>query len=403
MNNWKIKIATIWFGQAVSLLSSSIMQMALIWYITANSGSATLLSFAAIIAYLPQAILGPFAGAIVDRFNKKYILIFSDMFIALVSLSLGLFAMFGDLPYWSIILVLGLRSLGTAFHDSASKTIITMFVPQDKLAQAAGFNQAFDSISMLLSPGLAMWLYGALPLSSIILIDVFGATIAIILLFCVKFPQQNLSKAKMHFTSLLSEVKDGINVIRSYPHLITLFVTGMFYILLYAPIGVLYPHITMVYFGGDTTQAGFVEILFSSGSLVGALLLGVIGGKINKTLGLALSMIAYGIGVFVSGSLDPELYIVFAIMSFFTGVTTPIYHGIVRVIIQTTVPENYLGRVFAVSRSSTLLAMPIGLAVAGPIGDTIGVNILFMALGGLSVVLALIFLKNYTKATKIHS
>ncbi len=401
MKHWKVKISTIWFGQAISLLSSSIMQMALIWYITMQSGSATYLSLAAIMAYLPQALLGPFAGAIVDRFNKKYILIFSDLFISAVSLFLGIFAFLGDLPLWMIILVLAFRSIGTAFHDSASKTIISMFVPQDKLANAAGFNQAFDSVSMLLSPGLAIWLYEFQPLWIIILMDVAGAFLAALLLLCVKFPKQNIQKANLHIKSLTKEVKDGLDIIRKYKGITALLLTGMLYILLYAPVGVLYPHITMVYFNGSTAEAGFVEIIFSLGSLIGALLLGVLGSKISKSLGLIGSMTAYGAGVFISGCLNPDAYLTFVILSFFIGISVPFYHGIVRVIIQLTIPEDYLGRVFAVSRSSTLLAMPVGLAIAGPVADFLGANVLYMILGGLAVILALV-LRNLNGYKNLH-
>ncbi len=389
--HWKRHILIIWLGQAVSLLTSSVMQMSIIWYVTIETGSAAMLSFAAIIAFLPQALLGLFAGVLIDRLNKKAILIAADCFLALTSIALALAAMFGTLPLWLIFVMLGIRSVGIAFHEPTAQAIIPLFVPQAQLTQAAGLSQGFDAICMLLSPGLALVLYEYWSLPSILLLDVAGAVIAVLLLLFVHFPKREKAKKEpLKPIHLISDTRDGIREMRRYPGILSLVIIGMVYIAIYAPIGVLYPHMTMVYFGGSTAQSGFVEMVFSAGSLLGALLMGLLGARLSKRVGLVGSIFCYGVGVLSSGLLPPSGFAAFAALSFATGLTIPFYHGMTRAIFQLVIPEGYLGRVFALSESSTLLVMPIGLLVGGAVADVLGANVLFMIQGVLAMLLALV-------------
>ncbi len=387
--NWKRDIVTIWVGQSVSLLTSSVMQMSLIWYLTATTGSALVLTFATIAGYMPYAFMGTFAGVFIDRFDKKKILIFADLFIALISIVLAVSALMGELHVWIILVALVFRSIGMAFHEPTAQALMPLFVPQKNLAQASGFVQAFDSISMLLSPSIAILLYEIWDLHFVLAIDAVGASIAIVLLLFIKFPKQKIVSAKEKPIKLLEETKEGIKVIRSYEGIFALVIIGVIYTIIYSPIGSLYPHITMVYFGGSTAQSGFVEIIFSSGSLLGALVLGVLGAKLPKSFGLIGSIFLYGLGVFLTGSLSPDGYWIFVVLSFIVGFSIPFYHGIVRTIFQTNIKEEFLGRAFALSQSARRLAMPIGLLLGGVFSDVFGVNIIYMIAGLSAMVLAL--------------
>jgi DHA3 family macrolide efflux protein-like MFS transporter len=90
MGNWKARFFPIWVGQQFSLFGSAIAQFALVWWLTQKTGSATVLATASLVAILPQILLGPFAGALVDRWNRKRVMIIADSFIALVSFILAL-------------------------------------------------------------------------------------------------------------------------------------------------------------------------------------------------------------------------------------------------------------------------------------------------------------------------
>lgn len=390
--NWKYKILSIWTGQFISLLTSSILQMAIIWYITLKTQSAIMLTLSTLSAFLPQALLGSFVGPFIDRHTKKNIIIYADMLIALASLALGLFALSGNLPMPLIFIVLAIRSLGNSFHEPAAQSLTPLLVPKEKLTIYAGYAQAFDSLCFLLSPSLAILLYNSFDISFIIFLDIIGACLAILIILFIKLPTEHLSIPTRQ-TNILKETKHTFIFLKTQEGILPLILLGTLYSALYSPVGSLYPHMTIVYFNASTTQSGFVEFLFSSGSLLGALILGKIATKLPKLKGIACSIFIYGLGIFIAGLLLPNMYIIFAILSFFIGTTTPFYHGIHRAILQTTIPHEYHGRTFAISQSSKRLGMPIGLLFGGIFADYIGIQYLFISAGLATIILAIIVLK----------
>ena len=138
---WKKRYFTMLFGQAISLISSGILQMSIIFYLTAKTNSAMVLAIGTLIGFLPQAVLGPFAGAFVDRHSRKSIMIWADLLIAITGGVLAVVAIFMELPVWLIMLVLLVRSIGTAFHSPASSAVTPLIVPQEQLTKCVGYTQ----------------------------------------------------------------------------------------------------------------------------------------------------------------------------------------------------------------------------------------------------------------------
>lgn len=142
MITWKRQFAVIWTGQAISIFTSSIIQMAIIWYLTDKTKSATILSLATLAGFLPQAVLGPFIGVLIDRYDRKKIMILADLSIAFVTFILVIVGWFGALPIWIIMTVLFWRSIGTAFHAPSLQAITPMIVPKEYLTNCAGYTQS---------------------------------------------------------------------------------------------------------------------------------------------------------------------------------------------------------------------------------------------------------------------
>ena len=167
---WKRQFAAVWLGQAVSILTSSISQYALIWDLTARTGSAAVLSLASMAALLPQGVFSLFTGAVADRFDRRKIMALADGAIGLVSLALvaGWFLL-GELPIPVIMATLALRSVGSAFHSPCLQAVTPLIVPREKLSKCAGLSQGVQTLSLLLSPALAAVLFAAVPLSLITL------------------------------------------------------------------------------------------------------------------------------------------------------------------------------------------------------------------------------------------
>lgn len=378
--SWKKKIAIVWLGQSISLLTSSVLQICLIWYLTFRTQSASIVTVATLAGFLPQALLGPLVGAVIDRFPKKTVIILADLAIAVSSLILAYFTAQGELPVSLILLMLVFRSLGTAFHEPTVQAITPLLVPKEKLTQYAGFAQAFETISMLISPALSMVLYEYWNLEFIILLDVLGAVLAVCCLLCVAVPKEE-PKMQQEKMNVWGETKEGLRLMGEIPGIYSLMLIGFLYTMLYSPVGSLYPHVTMVYFGGTTKESAFVEVVFSLGTLLGALLLGKFGHILPKQLGLFGSIFGYGLGAFAIGSLPQGGFQIFVGISFCMGATIPFYHGISRAIYQLKIPQEYLGRAFALAQSFRRLGMPIGLLLGGQFADGIGVEVLYQFAG----------------------
>jgi len=149
MNTWKLRFAILWSGQAISFLTSTVMQMALIWHLAMTTGSAGILALASLAGFAPMALLGMFAGALVDRWNRKLVMIGADAYLALVALGLGLATLAGDLPVWLVVTVIAVRSVGTAFHTPAISAVTPLLVPEEHLAKAAGYTQTVQSVGFI--------------------------------------------------------------------------------------------------------------------------------------------------------------------------------------------------------------------------------------------------------------
>jgi DHA3 family macrolide efflux protein-like MFS transporter len=391
MENWKYKFIRLGIGQAVSILTSSILQIAIVWYLTQRTGSPAIVTISTLSGYLPRAVLGMFTGAFIDRYDRKKIIILSDLGIALAALLMAAVALWTDIPIWLILLVLCIRSIGAAFHTPSLNAIIPSIVPKDQLARCAGFLQGFESVSMIMSPALAAMLFGVWDLSAIVLMDVFGAGIAIFMILFTRFPS-NVREDAAEKVHILQDTKDGIAILRREKGMMAILTISSLYAFIYFPIGSMYPLITMAYFGGSVGDSSVVEILFSGGTLLGALLLGWVGNKLHKVAAIAASIGIYGFGAMFTGLLPPDGMRPFMILSACMGVTIPFFYGLRTAIFQSRIPSEYLGRVLSLAYSVSLFAAPLGLLLGGGFSEVAGVQHCFFICGVLAICLALVML-----------
>jgi MFS transporter, DHA3 family, macrolide efflux protein len=389
-SKWKHKFYTIWIGQTVSLITSAILQMAIIFYLTEETGSAMVLSIASLIGFLPYALLGPIIGVFVDRYDKKKIMIIADLMIAASGAILAIIALYIELPVWMILIVLFIRSVGTAFHSPALNAIVPLLVPEEQLTKCAGLNQASQSISYIVSPAIAAALYALWKLNEIILIDVIGAVLASLTVFFVKLPKLSLIK-ESHGYNMIKEMKEGFAVIKKYKGLFALLIIGTLYMLVYMPINALYPLISFDYFNGTPMHVSITEIAFASGMLVGGLVLGVISNYKNRVFLITSSISMMGISLTIAGLLPPNAFSIFVVSCIIMGLSVPFYSSIQTALFQEKIQPEYLGRVFSLTGSFTALAMPLGLILSGLIADRIGVNYWFLISGVLIILIAIIF------------
>lgn len=189
MENWKKTFAVIWSGQLASILSSSVVAFAIIFWVSLETGSAQVLALAAIAGMLPQSLLGPLVGVYVDRWDRKWTMILADSFIALCTLLLAVLFWLGVARMWHIYVLLACRSIGSAFHTPAMQASVPLLAPKQQLTRIAGINQIISSLSNIIGPAFGALLINLTGIGNILLLDVAGAFIACTTLLLVRHSQ----------------------------------------------------------------------------------------------------------------------------------------------------------------------------------------------------------------------
>lgn len=387
MKQWKKQFIVLWIGQAVSIFTSAVVQMSLIWYITSRTESATMLTLATLVGFLPRALIGAVGGVYIDRHSKKSVMLLADGWIAAVSLVLVIVGEAVDIPLWLIFLTLFGRSVGAAFHEPSLQAATPLIVPKENLTQYAGYAQGFQSISDLLSPAAASILFSLFPLNRIVLLDVLGAAFSMTLLAFLRFPalpKENHASRKKFFP----EFKAGLVALRDAKGIAVLMAICAVYAVIYSPIGTMFPLVAISHFGAGVEGSALVETTFAVGTFIGSFLLGFLGRNLKKTRAIAASIALYGLGTLVTGLLPRSGFAVFVVVSVFMGISIPFYHGVRTAILQTSFPPELLGRILSLSMSLMRFAMPIGLILAGAFAEVIGVSTWFALSGALAMLLA---------------
>lgn len=387
--HWKRDYAILWAGQAVSILTSSVLQMALIWHLTAVTGSAFILSMAMLAGFLPNAVLGAVAGTLVDRISRKLAMIGADLFIAAVSLALVFAALQGNLPTWLIMTVLAVRSIGTAFHTPAISAATPLIVPAEALTKCAGYTQSLQNIGYIAGTAIASVVYPIWTISGIVMLDVGGALIASLAVAVIKIPKPE-RKAPAQKTNIMGEMKEGYDVLKKEKGLFAILWTSAAFMILYSPIGALFPLMSLDYFGGTTTHASIAEITFSVGMLICGVVVGMNGGFKNRGFGICFSVALMGVAIALSGLLPPNGFWGFAALCVIMGISVPLYNAPSTALFQERISPEYLGRVFGLYGSVCSMAMPVGLLLSAAFADKVGTPNWFIISGVLILVLAVV-------------
>lgn len=380
---WMRKFALIWAGQFISLISSSAVNFAIIIWLSIETGSAETLAFAAIAALLPQAIIGPFAGVYIDRWDRKKTMIFSDAFVALCTAFMALNFYMGNQSLFFIYIMLGLRSVGSAFHMPAMQAAIPMLAPKDQLLRIAGINQIIQSVSSIAGPALGALLIGLFSIGNVLLFDIIGAVFAITSLLFVYIP--NPEKTPDDDSSKLAKVwKDlriGVLEVFRDKGITWMFIYSIIATFCILPVSVLFPLLTLNHFNGGKFEMSIIEIVWGVGMLIGGGLIGIIKPTVRKIIFINVMHIVLGLTFTISGILPTDAFILFTVLTIIGGAAASIYNANFVAIIQEEIDPSKMGRVFSMFYSIAIIPSMIGLLSTGFVADSIGVNLTFIILG----------------------
>lgn len=378
--NWKARFFTIWSGQAFSLLGSNLVQFALIWWLTQETGSATVLATASMVALIPGVVLGPFAGALIDRWSRRRVMVVADSLVALVTGGLALIVWQGRLTPWHIYVAIGLRALAGAFHWPAMQASTSLMVPRDYLTRVAGMNQTLQGLMSIVAPPLGALLLSVMPLEGILGLDVGTALLAVIPLLFIAIPQPQTAKAGQPIT-LLQDVSFGFRYIWNWRGLFLLLNMATLINFLLNPGFSLMPLLVREHFGGSALHLGWMESAWGIGIITGGLVLSVWGGFKRRIYTSLIGLLGIAGGTLVLGFVPPQAFGWALGAMGFLGFVNPIVNGPILALLQELVDPGVQGRVFTTVQSISGLMMPLGLAIAGPLADAFGVQSWFI-IGG---------------------
>ncbi len=388
---WKPKFFAIFIGQAFSLFGSSLVQFALVWYLTRETGSATVLATATLIAMLPQIVLGPFIGALVDRWNRRVVMIVADGSIALTTLALaGVFWM-GTAQIWHIYVALLLRSLGGAFHTPAMSASTSLMAPKEQLSRVAGARQTLQGLIMTVAPPTGAVLLELTNTQSVLAIDVVTALIAIVPLLFIVIPEP--VRASNHLDarekSYWREVKEGFTYVIAWPGLMAILIIAVAINFLLTPASSLMPLLVTKHFGLGALELGFTDTLWGVGMIAGGALLGIWGGFKRRIATTLLGVFGLGIGVLLAGFAPANMFWMALVGMALTGFMSPITNGPLQAFLQSAVKPEMQGRVMSLFDSSAIAMTPLSLAVAGPLSDLIGIRVWYIVGGALCILMSI--------------
>ena len=380
----------VWGGQAFSLLGSNLVQFALVWWITRTTGSATYLAIAAMAAIIPQIVVSPFAGALVDRWSRRKVMIAADASVAAATGVLAVLFYLDLAGVWEVCGLLAVRACATAFHWPAMQASTTLMVPEKHLSRIGGLNQALHGAGTVGGPPLGALLLELTSVAGVLAVDIITAAIAISTLAVIKIPNpQRMNGGSRDGTGILSDIRECLRLIKSWPGMLSLLLVFMIMNFISAPTDALLPLLAVDRFGGGVVEFASMQSAFGVGLLVGGLLLGVWGGFKSRMVTLLSALCAGGIAIAAVGVVPSDRILAAIAFILTIGVSLSIANGATMALLQARIPPEMQGRMFTIIGMVCTAMVPVGLSLAGPVADVVGVHRWYIISGVVIVVAAM--------------
>ena len=387
---WQRRFFTIWTGQQFSLVGSSLAQFALVWWVTKLTGSATVLAMGLLISTLPSVFIGPFAGALVDRWPRRWVMAAADSLAAAGAAALALLFWSGTAQVWHVYLILFIRAVGQAFHWPAMTATTPLMVPSRHLARVSGLNQAIYGGVGIIAPPIGALLVDALPMAAIMLIDVVTAALAVVPLFFIAVPQPpRAAQEALSVPVLLADMREGWRYIWNWPGLRALVILGLLLNFLINPPMELLPILVTRHFGGEALRLGWLNSAWGVGAVIGGLLISAWGGFKRRIYTTLAGIAGLGVGVLMIGAAPSALFGLALAGMFVGAVMNSASNAALMALMQESIAPEMQGRVWATAGALSNAAVPLGMAIGGPLADATDVRVLYLGAGALYLLLGL--------------
>ena len=359
----------IWLGQFVSIFGSALTRFAITIWIYQETGSATALSTTSFFAMAPTFLLMPIGGALADRWDRKKVMIASDLLGGISTVLLWGLLVLGRLELWQIYVASTLSAVAEAFQYPAFLAATAMLVPKEHFGRANGMRDLAFNASRIVAPLAAASLLAVVDISTIMTLDLASFGVAILTLLLVVIPQPTSSaEGRQAQTTFLKDVTYGFKFIWQRPSLLGLQTVFLAINLAYTMTGVLMPAMILSRTGNDEVVLGSLQSVMSIGALVGGVLISAWGGPKRKIhavlvcqlLTPILGRVWFGLGYDLVSWLPAAFFLFFFI---------PISNGSTAAIWMAKTPPDVQGRVMATRRFAAQFLQPLAVLASGPLAE----------------------------------
>jgi MFS family permease len=356
----------IWLGQVVSLVGSGLTSFALGVWVFEQTGSATQFALIGLSAVLPRVVLSPLAGTVVDRRDRRQVMILSDVGAGLSTLVVALLLLVARLEIWHIYLLASVSAAFGTVQWPAFAATTSLLISKENLGRANGMVQFGQAASEILAPALAGFLVGVIRLEGVILIDVATFIFAVMTLLLVRFPRPGVLRASTpEDGSLWRGLLCGWRYISARPGLVGLLAFSAAVNFLWGVVGALITPMILSWTASDAL--GVIISIAGVGMLAGSLIMSTWGGPQRRINGVLSFEMLSGL-CFVLMGLRPSFWLV-AAGAFGAHVTIAAVFGSNQAIWQSKVEPQVQGRVFATQQMVAGSAAPLAYLLAGPLAD----------------------------------
>jgi len=360
----------IWIGQLVSMFGTAMTNFALTIWAWQITGQATALALVAFFTFAPALLVTPFAGALVDRWSRKFVMMLSDLAAVLSTVVVLILYSTGNLQIWHLYATGAFSGTFGAFQFPAYSAAVTTMVSKKQYGRASGMLSSAQFASGIFAPSLAALFLISIGITGILTIDVLTFFVAIGALLIVYVPQPVTTlEGQKSRGSLWTESIYGFRYISARTSLLALLLI-FFCVNLLAPFAfTLLAPMILSRTGNDATILGIVQSTIGVSGMFGSILLSVWGGPKRRIHGILLGLLLVTMGMlFLGVGQTPTLWVIAA---FFTIFFIPIINGSSQAIWQSKVAPDVQGRVFAARSMIAQIGAPIAMVLAGPLADNV--------------------------------
>lgn len=389
MQNHRKKAALFLISQSITLLGSSLVQFAIIWYVTLQTSSGAWVSALTVAAYVPQFIISFFSGVWADRYSRKMLIILADSVIALATMALAFLIPYigeGTPLLLTLVTISVVRSLGAGVQTPAVNSMIPQLIPEDKLMKFNGVNSMIQSLVQFAAPAAAGAVLSFGTLQGTLMIDIATAIVGIGILFAVTVP---FTKAETT-SSMLSEMKAGFKYAAKESFVGPLLLIFGLFIFLCVPAGFLATLFVSRHFGDTYWYLTLVEVIGFIGMTVGGLLIGAWGGFKNRVKTLVVGITAFGVLAIGLGVV--ENFIIYLVLMAIYGIALTMVQTASTTLLQENTAPEMQGRMFGLFGAMFSGFLPLGMVVFGPLADVVSMRLLMVISGALLLVMAAVIM-----------